>query len=449
MSDFLNQFDKDNYKKKETNTSVPEKEVNKNNVEISFSKPQKAAITSTEHETVIDKNYNKSKIIRYLIIGAIVIVVLILLFIGFRLLNRVTVKDFVGTSVSDAKTWGLKNKIEFDITYEFITEYDNDIVSSQDIRPQEKIQKGSIIYIVVSKGADPEEKIELPDFSQMTTEQVRTWIQTNKTQSVTIVQEYNETVEANKFIRMEYRDENIEATNFKRKDGLTVYMSKGVEEAANNIDVPDFTGKTKMEVDTWAGTNDIKITYVDKGSEKVPEQCVISQSIKAGEKVAKKAEMTIDISIGKGAKVPNFNNVPMQSAATYSPDLAVTVTTKYSSTVEYGRVISQSVKSGATLYGDKRTVSVVYSEGRPYIDDLTTKTEKDLAPYFYEFKSKGANITYAVTYVDGSEAKGSVKYATKKSEFVDMTTHIDIQISLGNLTPPEPPAKEEESNNTL
>ena len=438
MSDFLSQFDKTTYKKEENKKEQNlEKNVNRNNVEVNISASKKeekkiSGIASTEHETVIDTTYNKSKIIRYAIICGTVLAVCIIGFIFFRILNRVTVKNFVGNNIGETKTWGLKNKIEFDITYEFSIEQDSDKIISQDVEEKSKIQKGSIIYVVVSKGADPEELVTLPDFSELTTEQVRNWIKENKTQSVTVMQEYSDTVEKNKFIKMEFRDTTVDATNFKRKDGLVIYMSKGVEVAQKNIIVPDFTGKMKTEVEIWAAEKGIKVTYTEKGSDKILETGVISQSVTPGEYLAKNDEIKIDISIGKGVKVPDFNTVSMNEAPMYNPELVVTVKTKYSDTAAYGQVISQSVKKGTTLYGDKKKVEVVYSEGRPYIDDLTMKTEKELAPYFYEFTSKGANVTYNVTYIDSLEPKGKIVSASKGNEFINMNEHIEIQISIGS-----------------
>jgi serine/threonine-protein kinase len=99
--------------------------------------------------------------------------------------------------------------------------------------------------------------------------------------------------------------------------------------------------------------------------------------------------------------------------------------------VAYGRLISQSVPAGRQLTDDQPKVTVVYSEGRPYIDDLTGKSEKELPAYFYEFTSKGANITYSVDYVDSGEPKGQVVWSSVYSQFVDMTTHVTVRVSKG------------------
>jgi beta-lactam-binding protein with PASTA domain len=45
----------------------------------------------------------------------------------------------------------------------------------------------------------------------------------------------------------------------------------------------------------------------------------------------------------------------------------INIKTKYSDAVEYGKLISQSVRSGTKLYGENKKVDLVYSEGKPYI----------------------------------------------------------------------------------
>ncbi|MCL1792154.1 MAG: hypothetical protein FWG40_12595, partial [Peptococcaceae bacterium] len=59
--------------------------------------------------------------------------------------------------------------------------------------------------------------------------------------------------------------------------------------------------------------------------------------------------------------------------------------------------------------------------------------EKELPSYFYEFTGKGANITYSVTYVDSGEPKGQVVSASLYNQYMEMTTHVEIQVSRGNL----------------
>ncbi|MCL1790029.1 MAG: PASTA domain-containing protein [Peptococcaceae bacterium] len=178
--------------------------------------------------------------------------------------------------------------------------------------------------------------------------------------------------------------------------------------------------------------NKIEADYTEKSSDKIPKDLIISQSVEAGSKVAQNTQISFVISTGKAVIVPNFSTMTKEEAAAQT-DLAVTVKPQYSSTVAYGKLISQSVPAGRQFTDEPAKVTVIYSEGRPYIDDLVGKSEKELPAYFYEFTGKGANITYSVTYVDSGEPKGQVVCASLYNQYMEMNTHVEIQVSRGNL----------------
>ena len=395
-----------------------------------FSGRKNVAISAPEHDTEFDSAYNKRKLIRYGVIAGTVIVVAIILYLIVALFNQVTVKNFVGTSLGDAKTWGITNKVTLEIETLFNNEYDNNFIITQSQDPGKKIRKGSILAFQVSKGPDPDEQIELPDFAAMNTNQIYGWKDQNKANNVNIMQENSETVEPNRFIRKEFNNPTITETNYTRKDGLLIYMSKGTYD--KNITMPNFADKSKTEVETWAGQNKIEAEYKEKASDKIPRDLVISQDIEAGTKIAQNTKMTFLISTGKAVIMPNFSRITKEEAAAQE-DVLVTLKTQYSGTIAYGKLISQSVPAGRQFTDEPAKVTVIYSEGRPYIDDLVGKSEKELPSYFYEFTGKGANITYSVTYVDSGEPKGQVVSASLYNQYMEMTTHVEIQVSRGNL----------------
>lgn len=402
----------------------------------------KAAITGPEHVVEKDTGYHKRKLIRYGVIAFAVLAVCLSAFLIFRFVNQVEVKNFVGTSLSDAKTWGLANSVTLETETVYNLEYDENIIVEQDKEADSKIQKGSVLKLKVSKGPDPEEQIEIPDFKTMNTAEVREWKQEIKALNVSINEEYSETVDEGAFIRMEFTSSSVTAETYTRQDGLLVYMSKGAEVFEKNITVPDFADKTKAEVEVWVKENGIEATYEEAASDTILAGNVISQSAAAGEKVAKNDEMTFTISLGKSVTVPNFNNLTMDAAEALT-NLAVTVQRRYSTSVSYGKVISQSEAAGTELVGDSPSVTVQYSIGKPYIDNLIGTSEKDLPEYFYGFSSQGANITYSVTYIDSSEPKGNIVKMSKYAEYVGLETNVNIYVSKGNLAAPVSASTEE------
>jgi serine/threonine-protein kinase len=397
-------------------------------------------ITAPEHEVEVDRSYSKRKTLRTFLIAVTVIILALAGLYAFNIMNQVTLKNFVGTPLNDAKTWGISNKITIEVETHYSLEQENDHIISQNHAPGQTIQKGAVLTIQVSKGPDPDERLHLPNFTNMTSSQLSDWKTQHKATNANIMQEYSETIATGQYIRKEFNNTAVTESNYTRKDSLLIYISKGP--AAKNIEVPDFKEKAKAEVTAWAGKNDIETEFTEAASDKIPKDMVISQSISPGEKIAAQTKITITLSQGKTITIPNFSTLTKEEAGAQS-DIAVTVKTRYSATVPYGKLISQSQPAGKKLTDETPKVTVIYSEGEPYIDNLVGKTEKDLQSYFFDLTSKGANITYNVVYVDSSEPKGQVVWASPKSQFVGMTAHVTVHVSRENLKKEE--AGKEES----
>jgi hypothetical protein len=90
------------------------------------------------------------------------------------------------------------------------------------------------------------------------------------------------------------------------------------------------------------------------------------------------------------------------------------------------------------VFTTQNQLTVVYSEGKPYIDNLIGTSEKDIPAYFYAFKQKGLAIPYSITYVDSSVEKGKVVTVSRFNEFLSSSETIAIGISRGNLPTPTP-----------
>ncbi|WP_171015036.1 PASTA domain-containing protein [Culicoidibacter larvae] len=454
MSSFLNSFDNDNYDETRTSKKTSDKKKSEQNDAIldvadlddkskTDTKPKlrnngkrsQRSVEQPEHDKrdgieEVDTDYRKKKIIKYSAVGGSVVAVLLIGVLTFFLLNQVTVKSFVNTPINDAKTWALQNNINLETEYVYDKQYDENVITEQDIPADSNVQKGSTIKVKISKGADPEELIKIPDFSKMNTSQIEAWVAENKASNVKIVKQYDDKIANGTFMSMEYKDKSVTATTYKRKDILTVTVSKGKEVFEKNIAVPDFANKSKAEVEAWAKTNLIEMTYEEAGSDSIMEGMVISQSVKSGDKIAKKDKMTVTISKGKASVVPWFGDASSQTAADLGAknDLQVSVRTEYSDSVAYGELIWQSVSSGTYLYGTDKKVEVVYSEGRPYMS-LIGQKENSIAPYFFDFKSKGANITYSIKYVNSDQPKGTVVWTSKDSQYLGMNDHIEVHVA--------------------
>ena len=67
-----------------------------------------------------------------------------------------------------------------------------------------------------------------------------------------MIEQFDDNVAAEAFIKQEAANKELDLAEYKRKDRLSVYYSKGKEVFEKNIEVPDFTGKAKSEASEWA-----------------------------------------------------------------------------------------------------------------------------------------------------------------------------------------------------
>jgi len=395
----------------------------------------KAAIARTEDVTKKDTGYDKKKIVLYATLAAAVIAFCALAFGIFFFTQQVEVRDFTGSNISEARTWGIQNRITIEAREVYSLEYDADIVISQNREANTRINRGSVLVLEVSRGPDMTEHIELPDFNTMTTPEVREWRQTVRALNANIIEEYNDDVEAGQFIRYEFTDSAMTRQTYTRADGLLIYMSRGAQTFEANITVPDFFDRALEEVQQWARENSIELTVEEASHATVMEGSVTEQSVAAGQRVAQRSEFSITVSLGISVIVPNFADMSSEEAGMY-PGLEVIVQRRYSTSVRFGSLISQSVRAGEELIGEGQRVTVVYSLGRPYMDNLIGDSESTLAEYFYNFRAHGANINYSVVHVSSHEPRGTIIWMSSYGQHISMNATIHFNISLGDLRPP-------------
>lgn len=438
MSDFLNNFDESNYdenkKVKKTTRSKEQKTSVPSVIESAEHDDHLATEYEVDDQDFVDDDdeYRKKRIRKYAIICGLSIVLIISGVFGYRMINQVSVASYVNKPLNELKVWALQNKITVQDEQIFSTEVEEGKVIEQSVAENTKIQKGSTLKVKVSKGADPNEVLKLPDFATMNVVDIENWIEKNKAKNIKVNKEFSETVENGKTISVDIPDKTIKTETYRRKDILNITVSKGKEVFEKNIDMKDFVNTPKTEVEKWARENSIELEFTTEGSDTIMKDSIISQSVKVGEKVAKKDKIQMKVSLGKASTVPSFAKTTKETAMDLGTqnDLQVSVRTEYSNSVPYGKMISQSIGSGTEIYGDKKIVTVIYSEGRPYIDLSGTK-ENGVAAYFFDLQAKGTSITYSIHYVDGGpeQPRGSVVRTSHDNQYVDFNAHIDVYIA--------------------
>ena len=434
MSDFLKKFSKEEYQTEDKLEAKDIQEEAKETGSKGKELDKNVFTTSNTKEEVyeIDDEKIKKRKKRLLIAGVVTILVIAGSVFTFLKLNEVRVPQFVAEkTLNDVQVWAAKNNIEIDYTSKFSVKVEEGYIVEQSSKGGEKIQKGSDFAIVVSKGANPEQKVQVPDFMKMSLTEIEAWKKKEKANNVTIEKVFDENVEKSKVIRVAYQTEGIDAKNYRRKDKLTVVVSKGKETFEKNIEVPNFKEKTKLEVESWASENEIELEIEEVAHDDIDEGNVISQSVAAKTKMAKKEVMKIVVSRGKIAYAPNFFGSDVTSAQALASQAKVNINTLsyYSNSVPSGSLISQSHPAGSEIKAD--IITLVYSLGKPFIANFDGSDVYTMIQSIEEMNTKGAQLTYVINEVSNSEKKGTIVTSNHKANFVNVGTQIVIYVSSG------------------
>lgn len=444
MSDFLSNFNGDNYdrRKEEKEPREPDKKITHEpkqptlSAEESLESQTKRKMRSQQEATELELSYQKQKKRKRRMMLFAVVAACVLVGIVYYQQTHVKVPNFVGKNLTDVQVWASENKVKPKIKQTYDRGKDANTILAQEQKAGSRVKKGGVLNVTNSLGADPEEKIPLPDFMKMKKSQAERWIKENKAENLSLIEEYSDTIEKGQPLRSEISNAEVTPENYRRKDAAKVYYSKGPQTYQKDIKVPDFQRKPRSEVETWAKNNEIDLTYEEKTSNDIPADNIIDQSIAKDEKIAKKDKMSVTVSLGKGYVVPNFSEYSLEDASTALEGVQVQAKGVYTDNLPYGQLVSQSVEAGKVLSAkDDLTIKVLYSLGQPYMKDLRgTMVEGGLQKYFHdEFQSKGANINYVIRHVDSDQPKGTVVGMSHFSDYVPLNLTVSIDISLGNL----------------
>lgn len=443
MSDFLSNFNSNNYHKTdkpssdEPTSSLPKEPVEEEPEQASASEEPKIESRRQKTEmTEIDDTYQakQKKKKRRIVIGMIVAAIVGIM-VYYRI-SHVKMPNFADKPLSEARVWATENKIQVETKQEFSLKKEANTILSQSQKAGSQVKKGGKLQLTTSKGPDPDQKLKLPDFSTLSKQQAENWIKEHQATNISLIEEYSDTADKGKYLNFEIANPEVTNQNYRRKDAAKVFYSKGKETYKKNIAVPDFIRKTRGEVESWAKTNEINVTYEEATSNDVPADSIISQNLSKDEKIAKKDAMTVVVSLGKGFTIPNFADYSLEDAANAVEGVQVQAKGIYTNDLPYGQLVSQSVAAGTVLNAkNDLRVQVLYSLGQPYLKDLRgTTVEGDLQKYFYnEFQSKGANIHYVIRHVDSDQPKGTVVGMSTRNVYLPLDYTVSLDISLGNL----------------
>ena len=270
-----------------------------------FSKEGKPDSFKEEERTPVVKQKKplNTKLILLLLVGLIVLLGL-LYFLFWA--PKIVMPDFVGQTNSDVEAWVKQQQIErtgINIKPVYDFETDEGVILTQSIPQGKKVKNNVKIDFTVSLGADPEERIKVPDLSSMTKEEIQNWIKDNKLTKTRIMTSYNENVPENEVIDFVYT--GTDEDNFTRGSTLKINISKGPAPVGEVV-VEDFEKKLFESVEAWAKSKKIKVEKQEAFSDTVGEGYVISQSVPSGRNMKEGETLSVVVSKGKAIYMPNM-----------------------------------------------------------------------------------------------------------------------------------------------
>jgi serine/threonine-protein kinase len=347
----------------------------------------------------------------------------------YTFLTTVDVADLKGWNLEDAQLWAETRQLYLRVEETYNDEVASGLVFSQ--QRKWRIKPGDFLGVSVSLGHDNTQKIPLPNFLDMTVEEVETWAEENYMSAVEVRAMYTSKAEEGLVLSYEIEDENA-VTSVLRSTPINVYVAKNPAPSVD-IEVPDFAEGERTAVQTFASRYNLTLNVEEEYDDHVPYGNVISQSVPGGEIVYKGDELNVVISKGKKIEIPDFSELTLAKAQSYLSDNGLkeaSVVQRYSSKAK-GNFVSQSISAGS-LYDPTKNLQVVYSLGNKIaIGSFVSLTTVEAAEWATEYNVLGARITFKVTHTQGSASKGTIIHQDKVNTDIAYDQQVQIVVSDG------------------
>lgn len=354
--------------------------------------------------------------------------------------------DFTTMTETEIIAWANKNKVADKI--EFKHEYDSTVKQGYVI--YQSIKEGDVIedkvMIIISDGEDKAGKIDIPVSNFKTKDEIEAWFKDNSFINVTYEFVKDDT-------KTDFEIISVEPTSAKSDDQVIVKVAQG-----KLVDVPDFSHYADKEIDSWSKENNVKIIYEYKTSDS-SKGSILSQSVKAGDKVSEGSSITLTISSGtsKTATIPaTYLGIDETKFIENLKSLGFTSlkkedTTYFSATSKKGTIFSYDDGTFPTT----QVINYAISEGKYEFkeadyNDLTLEKAKEKVD---SYNKRNAHITLKTTDADSdTHTKGTIYDCS--SSFTSPNTTISCKLAKtgkesGSDTPPSTTTAYIDPNNYL
>ena len=309
-----------------------------------FSNENKPASFQEEERIPVQKPDNPLPV-KGIVIGVVALAAIAALvyFLFFR--AKIVMPNFVGQKESEVSIWVRQQDIDAQgivMKGEYNFENDEGIIIEQSVKEGTKVKKDVKVTFVVSKGADPDEKVRVPDIASMNRAEIDSWIKDNKMQKVRITTTYSEDVAEGNVISYDLK--GVDPNEFTRGSAMNISISKGPQ-PAGTVTVPEFTSKEQAE--TWAKTNKVKLEVIEAFNNDKMAGTVYDQNPKKDKTIKSTDTVTIYVSKGKGVTVPNLLTMTKVQSEEWLAQHPVVRKERYANTTNH--IVSQSLRAGSMV----------------------------------------------------------------------------------------------------
>lgn len=448
MSDFLNNFSGDKYKKQ-----VKEEELG-NELQAGESQQgsdeqlpasgkqandkqllELSGAAFEEEKISIDTDYNQFLFKRTVVICATIFAIVVVFASVYLYTNQTVAITLVDKSQAEAVDWLEKNDVNYDLLTVESKDKPSGTVISQSIPSGEKIGVLDLQAIEVSSGPNMDEVVSLSGLKGKSKQEIEDLIDSQMLLNASIQTEYSDTVDSDKLIRIDYEDDSVTSKNYTRSDNAVFVISKGSKEDKKNVKVDNFVNQTTDKVYEWNQDTGIMVDEQQVSSD-IPAGYIVSQSVEPGTMLGFGDIITVEVSKGPGEYTPYLIGYNIDDATTIADDSNIPLepTEVYSDSTA-GTVVSQSKAEGESIYPDEESLKVSVSLGQPFINDMSGATLGDAVSMINELNSQGANLTYTTEEVALSKedkesglTSGSIKSISNSNSFVSLGSNLVITV---------------------
>ncbi len=280
--------------------------------------------------------------------------------------KEIKVPNLKNKTMAYVTKWMVENNLQIN----YSDRYDNEIKSGRVIESNYKegdiIEEGTTVDVTFSKGPLIMKKFDnINDF--------KSWADTNGIK-YEIKEEFNDEIEKDKIIKTSIE----EGANINLDNTITVYVSKGTA-----VTVPDFTNKTKSEVQKECNNLGISCSFIEEYSTKSAGK-VIGQSIASGTQISKGDSITITIATDK--KTSSTSNKTSNSNSSSRPSSGSSSSSRPSGgSSDDGSTNTNNCKSSSYSISI-RPLNDIFNRGENYT------TTKSLIESYFHTNFPGINI---------------------------------------------------------